>query len=60
MKFGSYLGLTLGGHGALLEFLVRLAWLVVVWLVPFGAASLSFGGKSSVIIATPVFLRANY
>ena len=53
-------GLALGGRGALEEILVRLAWFGAAWLIPFGVAFLSLGSMSSVIIAVPVFLRANY
>ena len=54
------LGLALGGRGTLKEVLVRLAWFGTAWLIPFGVAFVSLGILSSVIIAVPVFLRANY
>ena len=60
MELKGDLCLALGGQVALVEFLVRLAWLVIIWLIPFGTASEFFGGKSSVSVATPVLLRANY
>ena len=60
MELKGDLCLVLGGQVALVEFLVRLAWLMIIWLIPVGTASEFFGGRSGVSVATPVFLGVNY
>ena len=61
MELFGDLRLALGRKGIPVLVMVRLAWLGVVRLVPFGAALGNFrGDASSVRVATPVLLRLNY
>ena len=59
VELGGDLGLALGGRGAVKEVLVRLAWFVTAWPIPFGVAFASLGTLSSVYKTVPVSLRAN-
>ena len=61
MELFGDLRLALGRKGIPVLVMVRLAWLRVVRLVPFGTALGNFRGDvSSVCVAAPVLLRLNY
>ena len=61
MELFGDLCLALGRQGSPVLVLVRLAWLEVVRLVPFGAALRDFSvSGSGVRVATPVLLWVNY
>ena len=61
MELFGDLCLALGRKGIPVLVVVRLAWLGVVRLFPFGTALGNFGSSASgVRVATPVLLRLNY